>query len=248
MTRQITKLHFVVPVVAVLGIALAFRSVGDAAGGGGEPAEPPPPANTAEAAILLRVGLGAEALAAAGLTANETSETVSDALAAHDSAIPSLATLDSTYATSKSDCESLERKVRSGQASQAEVTQCMALKTTAGAAKTTRQDCLDSIFEAGIADLSAGKQATLTTIRNNASWRLETQYLAKNHTEQGWVDLREALDAVRIADNGGLDPVDQATLDLLSAEDADQTVSTAKASLDAGIASVQTAWNSAVTE
>ena len=208
--------------------------------------EPPPPANTADAAVMLRVGLGAEALAAAGVSSADASKAVTAALAAHDGATTPLDTLDSDFGKSKSACQALERKVTSGQASAVEIAQCKTLQTDTATKSASRQACLDAIFQAGIANLSASEQKALTTIRANRSWELPTQYLTKNRSEQAWVDLREALDAVRIANNGGLEPVDQATLDLLAAEDADTTVSGAKASLDGGIASVQTSWNAAV--
>lgn len=244
-TQKKRVLNFLSALLIVAGLASALRAV-EGGGGGETGSEPPPMANTADAAVMLRAGLGAEALAAAGVSSTDAADAIADALAEHDGASPSLGTLDSDFGSSKSACQALERKVTSGQASAAEIAQCQGLIASTAAKATARQAGLDAIFQAGIATLSASEQATLTTIRGNRSWELPTQYLAKNRSEQAWVDLREALDAVRIANNGGLEPVDQATLDLLAAEDADTTVSGAKASLDGGIASVQTSWNAAV--
>ena len=69
-----------VPIVLSLVLAsasaLAF-AFGGGESGGTDPVEPPPPVNTAFAGVLVRVGLGADTLAAAGITQNQVASLVS---------------------------------------------------------------------------------------------------------------------------------------------------------------------------
>ena len=60
--------------------ALAFAIGG---GGGADPIEPPPPASTEFAGVLLRIGLGADTLAATGVTSQQASALVAAVEGAH---------------------------------------------------------------------------------------------------------------------------------------------------------------------
>ena len=80
----------------------------------------------------------------------------------------------------------------------------------------------------------------------NSSWELPTEYLAENRTEAEWVALRDALAVERINANHG-EPFPSSVQSYLSTIRAGSKVSTAKVNLDTYLASVQTAWNAAVT-
>ncbi|MEM7305644.1 MAG: hypothetical protein AAF682_03185 [Planctomycetota bacterium] len=233
----------------LLVFALIAGSVGSLVLTGGEASESKPvePASTPMAATMLRVGLGADALAAAGLSASDAAGAIAKAVAEHDSHVPSLPKADAQYAACKPVCDALERKIKSGKDGGTDVSDYKAGIAELASLEAARKGVLDNVFAAGVAGLSAAQRATLETVRANRRWRLATQYLAKDRTEAQWVELRDMLDARRIyAEDGEAEPKEVTAY--LAGVDGDAGISAAKASLDANLASVQTAWNAAVTD
>jgi hypothetical protein len=208
--------------------------------------EPPPPANSALAGMMMRVGLGADALCAAGVGANDIGSIIAAAQTQHD-LNPILANLDQSFAQAKTDTDRLRRSVRSGRGRGEDVTTLAQRKASLENATAARQAYMDGLRAAGLAFLDADARRIVEAIYTNRSWRFPTQYLVKARSEANWVALRDALAAKRIFENYG-EPFAQSAQDQLSAVDAEQEVATAKVNLDTYLAAVQTAWNAAVTE
>jgi hypothetical protein len=227
--------------VLVSAGALAFAFGG---GGGADPIEPPPPpVNTEFAGVLLRVGLGAETLAAAGVS----SEAVSGLVAAVQQgySAETLAAKDAAFITAKQHHDRLRRTVTSGKGSQEDVTSLRAAETALAAATSQRESYLDGLRTAALATLTEGQRTLANRIRTNGSWHLPTQYLVKDRSEAQWVALRDLLAAKRIHAEDPSAPFTEAAQSQLAAIDAEQEVATAKVSLDTALASVQTSWNAA---
>ena len=239
--------------LSLFGVTVAFAmatdgSDGDSNSKDAEDAtpEPPPPANTSEAAFLLRLGLGAEHLCAAGLQASEVQD-LTDALFAHVAAAPTtMRALDIAYVDARRTADQLRRKVRSGLASAAEVQQLATAKQTLASAESARSDHIDQVRAAALAGVSTAKAAILDTVFANQRWRFPVEFLVEDRTEVEWVQLRDALATERIAAKYG-EPFPAAVQTELATMRGRSNVAAAKVNLDTYLASVQTTWNAAVT-
>jgi hypothetical protein len=157
-------------VVSAGAIAFAF---GGASGGGTDPFEPPPPPATTEfAGVLLRVGLGAEALAAAGVSAEQTAALGSAVENAYSDA--TLANHDAAFIAAKQTHDRLRRLVTSGKGTQEDVASLRAAETTLASATSARDGYLASLRTAGLATIPGEKAAVVTRINANGSWKPAT--------------------------------------------------------------------------
>jgi hypothetical protein len=193
---------------------------------------------------LLRCGLGAEALAAAGCTAQETSALVdafSEAMASQPGVLNQK---DEAFASARVTKEELERKVASGLATPEQVTALATAKSALASAETARAQVLDGLFEDATAHLSAAKIATLSMLRTNAAHDLPVEFLVKERSEAEWVAIRKALNNERICAKYGDEP-DPAKQQALAGWKADGAVAAAKSASMTGLAGVQEAWNAA---
>lgn len=193
---------------------------------------------------LLRSGLGAEALAAAGLSAQETSSVVSAFSSAMSSQPGALEQADASYASARASKDALERKVRSGLATEQEVADLASATTALTSADASRAHVLDGWFHAATTNLAAGKVTALSTIQANASWKLPTQYLVKDRDQAEWVAIRKALNNERICAKYEDEPNSDMQA-ALSSWRADANVAAAKSALDTNLSAVQSAWDSA---
>lgn len=228
--------------VLVSAGALAF-AVGS---GGTDPADPPPPpANTAFAGVMLRVGLGADTLAAASITSAQVPALVQAVEGAHSAA--TVQSRDDAYVAARQTHDRLRRLVQSGKGTQSDVASLRAAEESLTNATSARENHLASLRTAALGTLSAGQVALVERIRANRTWGLPVQYLVKDRTEPEWVALRDALAAKRIAEEDPEESFPQSARDYLAAADAVSEVATAKVNLDSNIAAVQTAWNTAAS-
>ncbi|MEW5748973.1 MAG: hypothetical protein AB1793_09365 [Candidatus Thermoplasmatota archaeon] len=231
--------------LGVLGLALALDSVDSPPSA---PDPPPPPANTPLGNVLMRARLDAPALAASGVIG---AQDVQDLVAAVESEISeastALAAADAAYEEDYFSYSQLVRKVRGGQASPEELASCQAAKLAADAQAATRDGLLDRYFEAGLATVTTDQVAILRRIRANRVWGLAVHYLVEDRTQEGWVELSDALATRRIHEQYDEDfPV--AVQDYLASVDGDADIATAKGNVDTYLATVQTAWNAAVSD
>ncbi|MCW5775663.1 MAG: hypothetical protein KIS87_04355 [Phycisphaeraceae bacterium] len=207
--------------------------------------EPAAPTAVELAAALHRVGLSPERLAAAGLTANETSALVRDAAAHLDGErFQALKQADAAVREASRDVQRLERLARSGRAAGNDLGDLTTARATLAAAESTLGSALGAFYEAAAGGLAGPKAARLATLRANAGWDLPVQYLAASRSEAEWVALRDALASLRICERLGEDPHHGCTT-LVAQADADSSVANAKAALDANIAAVTGAFDAA---
>ncbi len=226
--------------VLVSAGALAF---GFAGGGGADPLEPPPPVSTEFAGVLLRVGLGADTLAAAGISGEQVTALVA---AVHQGySAETLASRDQAFIAAKQTHDRLRRTVTSGKGSPQDVAALRTAETTLASATAQRESYLTGLRTAGLATVSQGQRTLVTRIQANGSWRFPTPYLVKDRTEAQWVELRDLLAAREIHAREATIPFPAEAQSRLAAIDAESEIATAKVSLDGGMAAVQTAWNSA---
>jgi len=226
-------------VLLVSAGALAFAIGGEGGGGGGgiDPYDPPPPpANTVFAGVLLRLGLGADTLAAAGINAQQASTLA--AAVENNYAAATLESRDEAFIAAKRAHDQLRRKVQSGKGTGQDVTALRDSEAALSQAGTARESYLASLRTAALATVTTEQATLVNRIRANSKWHLPVQYLVLDRSEADWVALRSALE----------EEFPQATQTFLAAADSQSDVATAKVSHDSSIAAVQTAWNSATTE
>jgi hypothetical protein len=195
-------------------------------------------------AALLRAGLGADALAAAGLSAQEANALVdafSSAMALQPGALEQA---DSDYAAARVAKDQLQRKVRSGLASSEEVDALAKTKISLASAEATRQHVLDGWFKQATAKLAEAKVARLIQIQANADWKLPVAFMIRARDQAEWVAIRKALANERICAEYDQDPNPQMQ-SALATWRAEAPVAAAKSAYDANLAGVQVAWDAA---
>jgi len=205
---------------------------------------PPTGPTTELRTALLRSGLGAEALAASGASAQETSAVVAAFASAMASQPGALKQADAQYAAARVTKDELERKVRSGLATQQEVADLASAKSALTSAEAARKHLLDGWFEDATANLGTAKVATLNAIQANGGWELPVEFLVKQRDQQEWVAIKKALANERIAPKYG-DPPDPTQQASLATWRSDASVAAAKTASASGLASVQDAWDAA---
>ena len=137
--------------------------------------KPPPPANTEDAALLIRCGLGAEALCAAGVQIPEILALVAAVQNEVVSSGTTLQSFDQTYAQARTSYDQLRRKVRAGLGTGAENAAFSQAKTTFENAEAARDAYKDNLRTVALTAVSPTAAQTVATIYQNRSWGLATQ-------------------------------------------------------------------------
>ncbi len=194
---------------------------------------------------LIRTGLDAEALAAAGLSASNVNTVVSNVYQ-HLIGVQNLLDLaDGNIGDATRQAAALKRVIRSGRATQQQIDGHAVATAAIAQAGPQRGALLAGIFEAGTADLSQNRRNALSAIRANRRWKLPVEFLVVERSEAQWVELRDCLANERIA--AGLDdedPDDQAQA-ILADLRAQPQVAIAKANCDAGLDVITDTWEQA---
>jgi hypothetical protein len=229
---------------AVLSLVLVSAGVLTFALGGGEgggPLDPPPPVNTEFAGVLLRLDLGADALAAAGVTSAQVPALVAAIEQGYSPA--SLRSRDEAFIAAKQASEHLWRLVQSGQGSAEDVSALRTAEAALASATSARVTYLAGLRGAALGTVSASQAALVERIRANRAWGLPTHYLVKDRSEAEWVRLRDSLASKRISAEDEEETFDASARSHLAAVDAESEIASAKVDLDSTLAAVQTAWN-----
>lgn len=234
------------------GVVYALPSWGSDGGADGTtdgPGNDPPTPDTEVVDALLRAGLDAETLTAAGVTTDAAVDQLVSNVRAHlVTELDDLQAADAEYATQKVLVDQLRRKVRSGLATQEEVQDLATAKAALATATTTRDTAVQSLFDAATANLDEGVVTTLETIRANRSWKLPVEFLTGSRTQQEWVDLRAALANERISAGYPGEEIDPECATLLSTCRGEQCVSNARSNLDTHCGHIQAQWDQSCAE
>ncbi len=194
---------------------------------------------------LIRTGLDAEALAAAGLSAGNVNTVVANAYEHLIGVQPLLELADGAMADARRQTTSLKRVIQSGRATEQQINAYPVAKVALAQIRTERHALLGGIFEAATDDLGENHRAALSAIRANRNWKLPVEFLVVERTQAQWVHLRDCLANERIAaalDDEEPDDQVQATLAELRAQ---PQVAIAKANCDAGLDVITDTWEQA---
>lgn len=238
-TRNGASLLGIAVVIVLLPVALRFAWVSLSptafAASGPDSVEGP----------LLRCGLDAEALAAAGVTSDEVASVV-NAMSAAIAADPgALGNADAAVASARVEADALTRKVSSGLASQEVVAALASAKTALSNAEASRAGVIDGLFADATEGLPPAKVAALSTIRANREQELAIEFLVKSREHTEWHALRKALNNERICAKIGDQP-DPELQTKLATWRAEPSCAAAKSACDTHGDSVKAAWDSAV--
>lgn len=194
---------------------------------------------------MIRAGLEPRVLAAAGVSSNQAVAVLSAAnshLAQHPTALRSA---DEAYAQARVSHDALERKVGSGLASQEEIGQLAAARTALASATAARASALQEIYAAATSGLNGQQAARLARLRANAAQKCPIEFKAVDRTEAEWVALRKALSNERVSAACG-DTAHAGCQTLLASKRSDPSVASAKSACDSNLATIQSAWSTAV--
>jgi hypothetical protein len=116
-------------------------------------------------AALIRAGLDPSSLAAAGVSANQTTTLVGLGETLLASEPTRLSEADSAVDSARVTRDTLERKIQSGLATQQEKANYASAGTALAAAESDRADALASLFNAATASLNESQRTLLATIQ-----------------------------------------------------------------------------------
>lgn len=197
--------------------------------------------------VMIRAGLDAKALAAAGVSSGSIPAVIQAANTAASEQAGALATADANYASNRATADRLQRQIQSGHGNQEAVSAYQAACTARDSAATARDTALAAVITGATAGLSSGQRSALATIRANRSWNLPLEFLVVNREQAEWVALRDALANEKIAAKVGDEP-DAASQTALGVWRSNQAVAAARVSLDTNLAAITTAWNAATSD
>jgi hypothetical protein len=210
------------------------------------PAPPPPFPSPAQTAVMLySAGLAPDALAAAGVTASQTT----DALLRVREQLPPLASqfdaAHNAYSAASIEHDRLERLARSGKGTEQDIAALAAARTQLRAAAAQRDSAIEAFVQA--ADLGPEVTARLATLGDRRGADLPTHYRAATRPDPDWHALRQALASADIHARLGED-VPQPARAVVLANDSNPAVANALAGLQTNGPAVQAAWSQAVNQ
>lgn len=204
------------------------------------------PTATELALVLHRVGLDPESMAAASMTPGDVEIVVDNCLGFFTERQGDIALNDMVCAALKRTHDQLVRRVRSGRATEAEILELSQVRDELAAARAQREMLMSDMFAASTADLAPARVNLLADIRRHRHWKLPLEFLVIDQEEPDRVVLRNALANERyVADHEG-EAMDGSSATLLDQLRDIPAVSTARASLDANLSVITSAWESAV--
>ncbi|MCC6971111.1 MAG: hypothetical protein IT434_12930 [Phycisphaerales bacterium] len=194
--------------------------------------------------VLVRAGLGADNLAAAGVNSSKTAEVVAavrDVLTEQGAALKSA---DESHRANSVLRQQLLAKVQAGTSTEQDRAALTTAESTIASAGQTRAGVLSAAIAAANAVLSSEQVLALAAIRTLPS-DLPLKYRAASMNSGQADTLRAALGEARAADAVGEEP-SSSTQTLITSYDNNQAVANAHSNLTNNATSVRTAWDQAV--
>lgn len=197
------------------------------------------------APTLVRAGLDAESLCAAGVSVESIDDVVDNAQAYLENNISTLLDADDDVGTARSQHDWLKRTIEAGTATEEQVSSYPAAVTALNSALADRAEALDAVFFAATDGLAGGVVEQLASIRaNRLLWDQPTAYLVVAKTEPERYSIREALANERVCAQTG-DTPDPAAQELLAQLRANTDVAAALENLQESLPAASAAWAAA---
>ncbi|MFO0826741.1 MAG: hypothetical protein U0572_01220 [Phycisphaerales bacterium] len=208
--------------------------------------EAPLPAGVGGAAVvsyLVRLGLGPDAVAAAGLDPAGSAALVSAAAESLADGAASVAASDAAVGAARSAADALRARVVAGTATPQELASWPSARDAESAALASRETLLKGLFVAATAGLGDAERAAAAQVRASAAtWAdVPPAYRTVERAEAAMLALRDALAAERGALRRG-EEVDAEVAALLAQVRAEPPVAAALAASQAYAAPIAAAW------
>jgi hypothetical protein len=220
--------------------------------------EPEPMSDAELGVALTTVGLSAAALTAVGADEASIKTLVSEARLHLSAEIALWRSASDNVGKAQGEVDRLTALIQAGTATPEDLAALKPAQEAALQARSTRDSMRSAFFDAATAALPAAElkrlQLKAMSTQREAGWDLPTEYLLGQHKggqggqgggEPEWLELRDALSHVRIAEKLNQQPEAAATQTILEAK-ADPDVAAASAWLSANLAPLTDAWNKAV--
>ena len=239
--RTLVPVALSLAIITILLFAMISRGPSIAQANAGDEIEP-----SDVRGAMIRLGLDAESLAAAGVSSEEAGPMVTAVAARLEAMEPSLATLDANIAAARGEISRLTRAVHSGTGSNEDAAALTSAQSTLATAEAARSTALATVFDAATASLDEGEIATLQTMAANSRWDVGTAFKAVDRTDDDWVALRRALAYERVAaENPDAEENSTATT-LLATARSHADVAAAQANIQVSLTSVSSACETAI--
>ncbi|MCH8271364.1 MAG: hypothetical protein IH985_09180 [Planctomycetes bacterium] len=194
--------------------------------------------------LIRRTGVTPETLAAAGVAPQSVAAMITDAV---NYIVPNFSAIrdaQTDFDQAKKIHDSLARLIPTGRATAQQKDQLNTAVTNLANARAARDAFFAAIYGEIAGNQTPAQALTLATVKANSGWSHPVQYKAANRSEPEWVDLRDALATVRIADKRGEQP-DPAAVQLIAQADANAAVSAARTGLN-NLPLIQIQWENAI--
>jgi hypothetical protein len=219
-------------IAALLGVPVVPAACVDAATlTAAAPSDPHEFGTAKNTTLLIQLGFGPEALAAAGMNASSVASFVDAALAEIDSLATQIRASD-------------ERLAAAAAALRASTTPAPTAVQELEDARTAEAALRAELTGAIASELPTAVQGRVALIRSHRHWNIATKYLVVERTNEEWTRLRQALAAARDAAKNQR-AVEPAVAALISSADAATAVAAAAEGLT-GLPQFRTAWTAAV--
>ena len=229
-----------------LGVGLlASAAVSGAFFVGSAPARPTPLTPEAFAVLLHRVGLEPRAMAATGITAQQTETVLSRLRADAAEHLKALDAADDAYAQAYAEVDRLQAQVQGGVASREAVSSLASAHVSLAEAKSRRSVLLMEILAVAVHDMNAETVAGLRRIAESPAFDEAIEFKVAVRDQADEVRLRDALACERLARSDRTD-VPASAAAVLASERGTREVEAALAHIDANAAAVIAAWNKAL--
>jgi hypothetical protein len=198
--------------------------------------------------ILVRAGLGADVLTAAGVTSQDVPAILESAMDEASSMSSSLADADDDVRSSRQNRDRLLRVVQAGSATEQQKSDFATAAAALATAEAARATALDAVFLAATGEMGESQSRIATRIRANRHWSLPLHHLAvatDARTESDWIELRDALSRKATVEQCGEEECSTSNAVIATSESITD-VAAAKSSLASNSAAVASAWTTAL--
>lgn len=208
------------------------------------PSNEPSPAG----AMLLtaRIGLDPDALAAAGVNAQQIPGIVAEAKSTWQEIGNDLDAKDAAVRTATQTIESIEKDRAAGKAAPEAAATLAAARTSLQTAVTQRDALLQSAFNTITENLSIDQIGLLRTIQTNRGWHVPVQFMTVNRSKAQWLLLQNGGAPAHDREHPRLpsssSPIVSANANAMTSASEHPAVMTAKANIDLNKGAIESAW------
>ncbi len=203
-------------------------------------------------AILLRAGINAETLTAAGISSTDVSTIVTQATDHLTTNLLELTQADQSILNAKPSINQFKRLITKGRGNQDDLSAYADAQSSLQTAQNACNQALEDTVTAAFDNMNTANTNLLLTIAGNATSvggyaKVDVAFLTVDRSESDWLALSEALEQERQATEWN-ETLNAEAADLLASARNNVIVSAANSSLAINLAANTTAWTNTVEQ